>query len=90
VRPAPGHARNAIRAGIAATFPDRTVRVRPNRSASRPPRRVPATPPVRKYVSDTPATGRLAYRCGDPVKLVDILPRLKAGDSTYYVDWSSR
>lgn len=47
--PAPGHARNAIMAGMAAALPARTVRVSPNRSASRPPRRVPATPPVRKH-----------------------------------------
>jgi hypothetical protein len=61
-RPALGQKRSAIRAGIAAALPARTVRVSPNRSAIRPPSRVPATPPVRKHVSASPATGRLACR----------------------------
>ena len=60
--PAPGQARNAIRAGMAAALPARIVRVSPNRSASRPPSRVSATPPVRKHVSAAPATGRRACR----------------------------
>ena len=60
--PAPGHARNVIRAGMAAALPTRIVRVSPSRSASRPPSRVPTTPPVRKHVSAAPAAGRLACR----------------------------